>query len=270
MGSGMNITKAEAEDLSFAEKFFTVMVHELDMNMTPSMPAICNYLQEVGIAHGMSIISDAGIGNDDLFFVLTRLHVRMTRYPSWKEKIKIRSWVSPVKDRFIIRNFEIYGECGSIIGRAINSAVPLSIKERKGGDLSPDMSRVQCRNDEPPLPHIFNKIDTIVHPDYEKYFRVRYSDCDLYRHVNNTRYISWCIDTLPDEYILNHRLYEIDINFRAEGNSGDDLISRAQWSTGQGAFIHTVTDSTGTKDIVRMTSLWKDNNSNDTRKVAWK
>lgn len=266
----MNMKNADTKDISLIERQFTVMVHELDMNMTPSMPSICNYLQEVGISHGMKIISEAGIGSDDLIFVLTRLHVKILKHPAWNETIKIRSWLSPVIDRYAIRNFLIYGKDGSLIGRAINSAVPFSMKDRKGGSLPPDMSRVQSRDDEHALPHTFEKINSIDTPDYDKKIEVRYSDCDLYRHVNNTRYISWCIDTIPAEYILNHTLHEIDINFRAEGNNGDELVCRAMKGPVEGAFLHTITDSSGTKDLVRMTSLWKDRDGSGTGQAAWK
>lgn len=227
------------------------------MSFSSTMPVICNYLQDVGISHGMMITEDAGISSEDIVFVLTRLHVKMERYPLWKEKISIRSWLSPIKDRYVIRNFEISGRDGELIGRAINSAVPFDLKNRTGGNLSGDLSKVQTLDVEPALPHAFEKLPSVISPDFEQHLDVRYFDCDFYHHVNNVKYVEWCMETLPYEFISNHKLYEIDINFRAEGNLGDKIAVKTVAEVEKRVFNHTITVNGGDKDLIRMKSTWK-------------
>ena len=244
-------------DISSINLDFTVKVYDLDMNFLSTMPVICNFLQDVGITHGTMITEDAGIASDDMVFVLTRLHVKMDRYPQWKEKISIKSWLSPVKDRYVIRNFEISGRDGVVIGRGINSAVAFDIKNRTGGVIAGDVARVQTLDAEPALPHTFEKLSPVQSCEYQNNIEVRYFDCDLYHHVNNVKYIQWCIETLPVEFIRSHILYEIDINFRAEGNIGDKLAVKSESESGGVVFNHSITDSTGEKELVRMKSNWK-------------
>jgi acyl-ACP thioesterase len=254
----MNMKNEESvrQDISSVKRDFTVMVYELDMNFSSSMPVICNYLQEVGITHGMMITDDAGITAEDMVFVLTRLHVKMERYPVWNEKVSIRSWLSPVKDRYVIRNFEITGKDGRLLGCAINSATPFNIKKRSPGEISGDVTKVQTLDIEPALPHNFEKLESVISPEYENNIEVRYYDCDFYHHVNNVKYVQWCIETLPSEFLKNYKCCEVDINFRAEGNIGDKLIVKTVSAQEQGIFNHSITGSSGEKDLVRMRSVW--------------
>jgi acyl-ACP thioesterase len=253
----MRNEKTVRADISSIIREFNVSVYDLDMNFSATMPVICNYLQDVGITHGMMITDDAGIATDEMVFVLTRLHVKMDRYPLWREKITIRSWLSPVKDRYVIRNFLIAGKDGEIIGRAINSAAPFNIKKRTSGDIAGDVANVQTLNVEPALPHVFEKLIPVADPQHENAVEVRYFDCDFYHHVNNVKYIQWCIESLPEEFIKSHRLYEIDINFRAEGNMGDRLAVKSSAGSENGVYNHSVTDLNGEKELVRMKSIWK-------------
>ncbi len=247
----------KAVDISSITKDFTVKVYDLDINFSSSMPVICNFLQDVGITHGMMVTEDAGITSQDMIFVLTRLHVKMDRYPSWKEKISIRSWLSPIKDKYVIRNFEITGGDGVIIGRAINSAVAFNINNRKGGEIAGDVGRVQTLVADPALPHTFEKLSPVTSPEYENTFSVRYFDCDFYHHVNNVKYVQWCIESLPEKFIREHKLYELDINFRAEGNVGDQLSVKSEPCSEHGVFNHSIFDSNSEKELARMKSVWK-------------
>jgi len=244
-------------DISSIIRDFMVQVYDLDMNLSSTMPVICNYLQETGITHGMMITADAGISSDDIVFVLTRLHVKMERYPQWKERVSVRSWLSPVKDRYVIRNFEIIAGDGEIIGRGINSAVAFDMKNRTGVVVAGDVSKVQTLDTEFALPHTFEKLAPVTSGEYQNSIDVRYFDCDLYHHVNNVKYIQWCIETLPVEFIGSHKLYEIDINFRAEGNIGDKLVVKTESGLDDGIFNHSITDLSGEKELVRMKSIWK-------------
>ena len=243
-------------DISLFKKDFTVMVYDLDIRRSSGMPMICNWLQEAGIGHGLQMARHSGFDVSDIVFVLTRLNVRMERYPSWMETVSVESWLSPSTDRYARRNFLLHGSDGKIIGRAINSAVPFSLSARSGGTFTGDLNAHKVER-ESALPHDFMKIPEIKECENERTIKVRYYDCDLFYHVNNVKYIQWCIESMPDDYLKSHTLHEIDINFRAEGNLSDTLILKTVPDGIPDSFVHAVTDSSGTKDLVRMKSSWK-------------
>ena len=47
---------------------------------------------------------------------------------------------------------------------------------------------------------------------------VKLSDIDIINHVNNVKYLEWCLDTLEPEIILNQKIKSLDINFLKEVN----------------------------------------------------
>jgi len=244
----------------FIEKKFTVSVFDLDVKFSTTMPVICNYLYDIGMAHGAVIIKELGSLPEDIVFVMTRLHVRIDKYPRLRESILIRTWLSPIKSKHVIRNSILMDESGEIFGRAINSATTFNLKKRTSEDLSSGIAASELNSLtldlDPPLPHVFEKIPDVDLPDYENELEVRYFDCDFYHHVNNVKYIVWCIEALPVDFLRKHRLYEIDVNFKRESSVGDRLKVKVAADSNENTFIHSITSEDGSRDIVRMKSIW--------------
>lgn len=241
-------------DIAVFKKDFTVMYSDIDMTGSVTMPAICNYFFEIGSIHGRILTEDAEL---DSIFVLTRLYVKMEKYPSVEETVSIRSWLSPVKDRYVIRNFLISDAEGDIIGRGKTSAVPFDINGRKGGAVPENMMKVKTVDTEPASDHVIEKLHQVISPVYRKNFEVRYFECDINMHANNVRYIQWCIETLPVDFIKSHVLHEIDVNYRAESSVGDMLKSSAEPLNDGYSFIHTISGHAEMKDLTRMKSSWR-------------
>jgi medium-chain acyl-[acyl-carrier-protein] hydrolase len=243
---------------SLIEKKFTIPTYDLDMKFSTTMPVFCNYCYEVGMEHGTVILKDNDSIPDDVVFILTRLQIRIERYPVLRENILVRSWLSPIQSKHVVRNFLFINESGEIFGRAINSATTFNIKKRVAEDISGsvDDSKFKTLDLEPALPNVFEKLPDVVSPDYKNEEIVRYFDCDFYRHVNNVKYVEWCIETMPLEFIKKHRLYEIDINYRKESSLGEKLIVKTCTDSKENTYLHSITSEDGTRDIVRMKSIW--------------
>ncbi len=245
-------------DISLIRTTYPVRIYDLDMNMRITMPVVCRYFQEIGITHGTMVVNDAGISNSDIVFVLTRLQVRMEEYPAAGDELTIETWLSPIVDKYVVRNFIVFNRNGKLIGTGMNSAVPFSLKDRKAGVLPSNLEKVQTLARNLPVQHLFEKIEI---PDtflFQREINVGYYDCDLYRHANNTKYIEWCLETLTPRYNQTGRLYEIDINFRSEASAGEKVISFAQEShPDSGVFHHVIRSESGDRDFVKMKSIWR-------------
>ena len=244
-------------DISLFHRTYPVRIYDLDMNMKVTMPVMCRYFQEIGITHGTMVVENAGISNSDIVFVLTRLQVKMDEYPTIGDEITIETWLSPIVDKYVVRNFLVCNKSGKLIGTGMNSAVPFSMKERKAGVLPANLDKVQTLDRKLPVHHSFEKINLPDKFNLQREVNVGYYDCDLYRHANNTRYIEWCLESLSPEYNKTNRLYEIDINFRAEANAGEKVVSRAQESApDSGIFCHVINTEAGDRDYLKMNSVW--------------
>ena len=54
-------------------------------------------------------------------------------------------------------------------------------------------------------------------------FKVRYSDIDFNKHVNNVKYVQWFMDSVPQEIREEYELKEIDILFEHECYYNDEI-----------------------------------------------
>ena len=56
---------------------------------------------------------------------------------------------------------------------------------------------------------------------------VRRSDLDGVGHANNTRYVGWGLEPIPEEWLAARTLTGLDIVYRREARLGDIVTSRA-------------------------------------------
>lgn len=62
----------------------------------------------------------------------------------------------------------------------------------------------------------------------ETEFTVRRSDLDLAGHVNNTTYVEWVIDAVPDVVWTTRALAELKISYISECHRGATIVSGSQ------------------------------------------
>lgn len=53
--------------------------------------------------------------------------------------------------------------------------------------------------------------------------KVVLSDLDIVNHVNNTKYLEWCLDSLPFTSVLNQQINALEMNFLRELNWNDSI-----------------------------------------------
>ena len=70
----------------------------------------------------------------------------------------------------------------------------------------------------------FSKID--INPDKEEVFgkTVILSDLDIVNHVNNVKYLEWCMDLVDENIILKQKIKSFEMNFMKELSLRDQVI----------------------------------------------
>ncbi len=79
--------------------------------------------------------------------------------------------------------------------------------------------------------------------------KVVYSEIDVYNHVNNTRYIQWCIDSLEEYHAGTFQINEFEIRFVSEAHLNDELRIYYQ-KTAQG-YVFQARNKDSEKEIFR-------------------
>ena len=255
----INFSDVDKNNEALVDKKFEIAIYALDMNFSSTLPILSNFCYDVGIEHGPVVFKDTEIMNNEVVFVVTKFKVKVDRYPELRENVTIRSWISPIEHRHAIRSYLVLDESGNILVRGVCAINAFNLRERAGVDISvnPNISKAKTLNIEPPLTPVFDKLPDVVSPDYESIIDVRYFDCDLYQHVTSGKYLLWCIENMPVEFLKKHRLCEAEINFKRESSLGEKLIVRTCATSEKNTFLHSITSEDGSKDLIRMKSVWR-------------
>jgi medium-chain acyl-[acyl-carrier-protein] hydrolase len=186
------------------------------------LQVVCRFFQESAYHHARSVKQ----WYDDLlelgcFWVLSRLSLKMERFPLWGEKITVKTWASGVDRLFALRDFTVRDEKNEIIGSARSAWLVVNGKSRKPQRIEPFFAGSPVMADLRVFEEIPEKLPAADKPANGDSFPVRYSDLDIQKHVNNAQYIEWCLDSFPPALHASHQPCLFSINFLAECAYGD-------------------------------------------------
>lgn len=207
----------------------------------------------LAIKHSLYDLLQQNIG-----WVLLSGRMLMERYPLYKEKITIRTWLSDFKTFRGVRENIIFDEQDNIIGRAKGLWLFFDIKRRRPTRVSDEILERWTINPEKSIEGNHNKkIEPIVSAKYRNEFLVRRFDMDSNEHVNNLRYLQWAMESIPDEITNNCYLHVIDGHFVGEAQRGHTIESLAEPEDEGKSFIHTIRDVDNEQICSTARTVWK-------------
>jgi acyl-ACP thioesterase len=235
---------------------FTIRSYEVDAKGKASVPAICNYLQEVAGNHATKL----GVAVDQLFknnmtWVLSRLHVKIERFPFWREKINIETWPSGKKGKFATRDFLIFDQSKNKIVQGTSSWMIIDLKQLKPIAMPEFMNEIGIPERPRAIYDPFLKLPLPENPDYEARFDVRINDLDINQHVNNVKYIEWALESIPIEEWQSKRLTEMEISFRSETKYGERINVFTEHN--QNSYLHSIVSDNDQRNLALLKTCWK-------------
>ena len=236
---------------------FTVRSYEMDVQGVASVPAICNYLQEVAGNHA----TELGVAVDHLFkknmtWVLSRLHIQVFRFPFWREEIKIETWPSGRQRKFATRDFLIFDQKHNILVKATSSWMIIDLKTQKPIVMPEFMDEIRLPDRQRAIDDSFPKMTLPKNPNLERQFDVRLGDLDINQHVNNVKYIEWALESVPLDIWKAKILASLEISFRAETKHGERIIIQTEQN--EDIFLHRVISEDDQRDLAVLKSTWRD------------
>lgn len=205
------------------------------------------------INHSLYDLFDQNIG-----WVLVSGIMKMERYPVYKEKITIRTWLSSYTTIKGFRENIIYDEQGNIIGRAKGLWVFFDIERRRPAQIFDDIKDKWSFCTEESLEQdIVKKLAVPEDSEHMRRFKVNRFDVDTNHHVNNLRYFQWALDSVPEVVPDNNFLHIIDGRFISEANLGDEILSFAHEEEQANSFLHNIKTSLNGKVCATARTVWK-------------
>jgi acyl-ACP thioesterase len=217
---------------TFSRKF-TISSYDLNPRGQARLTTMANFFQEMAYHHA----NELGFGYKDMtrrqtMWVLSRMKIRMVQYPVWDDLVQVETWHKGMDRIFGLRDFRVQDQGGKILGVASSAWLILDSQTRR--PVRPDSDVLHKGRGEDSV--FKEKLNKIRLPDQMKEMgrrEVQFSDLDIVGHVNNVKYMEWCIDGIMSQELLEKEIKELEINFMHEALLGDQILLYAAYSSGE-------------------------------------
>ncbi|MFE7086597.1 acyl-[acyl-carrier-protein] thioesterase [Sphingobacterium spiritivorum] len=148
-------------------------------------------------------------------WVLSRIRMEISRLPRWLDKIQIKTWVQEFEGARSIRNFEIYVK-GELYLAATTYWAVINTLKRGSEDLAISTEGFTTYPERTATSKPFSRLNLATETEFIKNYQVVLSDLDIVKHVNNVKYMDWCLDTLKPELVLENNIHSLEMNYLRE------------------------------------------------------
>ncbi|WP_424001357.1 acyl-[acyl-carrier-protein] thioesterase [Maribacter sp. IgM3_T14_3] len=247
---------------NYFDKAFELRYFEMNSLGNASPTIILTLLEETAADHCYAIKHSLfQLKNLNIGWVLVSGYMQMDRYPSYKEKITIRTWLSQYSKIRGYRENIIYDEQNTIIGRSRGLWVFFNIAKRRPIQIFDAIKENWSFCSFKSIDYsISEKVSPINESDYELKFIVNRYDTNMNNHVNNIRYLQWVIESVPEEIVNNYFLYSITGRFIAEAHykqTVTSLINNNYNNKQEISFNHTIKIEGSDTICATAKSTWK-------------
>ena len=215
-------------------------------------------IQEIAWQHAEKL----GFGFDKLkqnqqFWVLSRLLVKITRRPEWGETFILETW--PVgSDGFLAhRDVNFLDKNGDSLIKATTSWLILDLKTKRIVRFS-DYENFPTHHER-----VFNDLAGKVKPPKSKepmvFTPALFNEIDINQHFNSGRYLERIIDSYDFDFHKKHELVEFEVNFAKEGIDTDRLAVKKQILDKKNHLCSVVRENDGA-DLIRARLVWNNRN----------
>lgn len=219
--------------------------YDVDFTRRATLASLCRYFLEAAWNHAESL----GVGfnylqNQQKFWVLSRLLMELERPPAWGSPVTVRTWPRQVRSVFAMRDFEFLDSAGMRVVAGSSAWLVLDAVSKRPQRLEKLLPGLEDWGDDTALGENPQKLGDLETWDAVTPVTVRYSDIDVNRHVNSSRYIGWILDTYSLQFHGEHSVRSFEINYLGETLEGDVLSVRSGQFM-EGVFFHSLVKPDG-------------------------
>lgn len=206
-----------------------VRIHTFDVgpDNRATAPALGRYLQEAASRQAASLgFGYDSLGQNDLFWVLSRIAVEIYRYPRWNEELSLYTWPAGLAPPYALRSFRMTTSSGETVLEAGSAWLTIESSTRRPRRIETVVSAESYKGAEQVLA---GKLTRIRPPargaqsGWEERRSVRLSDLDGQNHTNNMTYLEWLLDGFETQQPARYELAGYSMNFLKETHIAEDM-----------------------------------------------
>jgi medium-chain acyl-[acyl-carrier-protein] hydrolase len=220
-----------------------------------STPFLFWYMQEIAWEHAHKLgFGFEHLREDRLFWVLSRLLVKIDRRPRWTEDFTLETWSRGTDGFFAYRDYRFLDTSGHELIKATSSWLVLDLTTRRIQRL--DQNKEFPVYTESVLGYNAGKVASAPKGESSGFIPVQFTEIDINQHFNTGRYLERINNSYPVDFQRDHKLAELEVNFLKEGLPGDSLAVNRQHLSQEEHLCSVVRESDG-NDLIRARLLWQ-------------
>lgn len=236
---------------------FRIRSFDVGTNIFVSPQSLCRLIQEAAGNHAYQLrVATDLLADQRLMWVLSQIRIVMTNLPRWRDEISIQTWPTTRSTGIrAFRDFRILNAKHEQIGIGASRWLLLSVDNRRPTKLPEFLAQYQS----PGLPENLladASFEAPEHVSHKKEFAVRATEIDLNQHVNNACYVQWAIDTLPLDFLQQHKLSELLVSYVSEAKFGDLVIATTEHLSRKSAYRHELASKSNNQTFALVETNW--------------
>ncbi|HUK66288.1 MAG TPA: acyl-ACP thioesterase domain-containing protein [Anaeromyxobacteraceae bacterium] len=231
---------------------FVVHSYEVDAFGELALASLAGYLQEAAGLHadelgcGMETLRARG-----LTWVLVRQRIEAESRVALGDILEVSTWPSGVYPLVVTREFSVTRR-GEEVARASTAWLVLDLEKRRA--VRPgEVLDARLRPRLEAVAAVPGKLPSPGPQAAEHRFEVRYADIDLNGHVTNTSYLTWALESVPEELWRASRPRAVEAHYLAEARLGESIVVKR---TGEAEVLHALSRAEGGEELARLRTRW--------------
>ena len=203
-------------------------------------------------------ISGFDMAKKQLKWVVSRYQTQIHKNPKLLEPLEIKTWRSPWKNLYELRQFSIINQDREELISALGIWILVKANNSKPVRLSPHLPEELLTPAET-CPELVKNDHDLIEFDHESEFKIRVHDLDLNQHVNNTVYTQWAMEAIPAKLLFEFAPENCIVSFIKESFYPDKILSCVKIDNGSDNLIthHSIFLKDSMVKLANLTMTWK-------------
>ncbi len=186
-----------------------------------SVPSLMRYFQQVAHIHAAQLnVGYHLLKERNIYWVLTGINLQTGQLPEFDVEFTVETWPRENIRLFSMRDFMVYSN-QKIVARATTSWLMVDANSKRPVRPESILQGIKFLSEKKAISSELLTIENCEDYNYRENRIVQFSDLDINRHVNNTRYIEWVFDAIHKTGFKNRKTVSLSMLFSNEFTEGE-------------------------------------------------